>query len=78
MTDHIRMKHKLKEDIKTFADIMNSPYVSDEEKQLLNLIYIDRKDYRLIGDTLGMSESTVKKRHKDLVNKIAKIIEAGI
>lgn len=78
MTDHIRTKHKLKEDIKTFADIMKSPYVSDEEKQLLNMIYIDRKDYRLIGDTLGMSESTVKKRHKDLVKKISKIIEAGI
>lgn len=78
MTEHIKTKRKLKEDIKTFADIMKSPYISEEEKNLLNMIYIDKKDYRLIGDTIGISESTVKKRHKDLIKKISKILQTGL
>lgn len=78
MTEHCRIKKKLKEDIKTYADILNSPYISDKEKELLNLIYIEKQDYRFIGDLLGLSESTIKKRHKNLIKKIGKILKAGL
>lgn len=78
MTEHVKIKRKLKEDIKTFDDMMRCKYLSEEEKQLAMMIYIDRKDYRLIGDTIGISESTVKKRHKDLIKKISKILQAGL
>lgn len=78
MTEHLKIKHKLKEDIKTFDDMMKCKYLSDDEKKLAMMIYIDKKDYRCIGDEIGLSESTVKKRHKDLIKKIGNILKAGI
>lgn len=78
MTEHLKIKHKIKEDIKTYADLLKSPLLSEDDKKLLNMIYIDKQDYRFIGDTFGISESTVKKRHKDLLNKIGKMIQAGL
>lgn len=78
MTEHCKIKRKLKSDIKTYADILNSPYISDKEKELMDMIYIQKYDYMFIGDYLGVSESTVKKRHKDLIKKIGKILKAGL
>lgn len=78
MTEHLKMKHRMKEDIKTYSDMVNSSLLSVEEKKLLNLIYIEKQDYLFIGDSLGISESTVKKRHKDLLKKISKILQAGL
>lgn len=78
MTEHIRIKHRIKEDIKTYSDMMKSELLSGDEKKMLNLIYIEKQDYRYIGDLIGVSESTVKKRHKELLKKIGKILQAGL
>lgn len=78
MTEHIKIKRRMKEDIKTYADMVNSSLLSSEEKKMLNLIYIEKQDYRYIGDLIGISESTVKKRHKDLLKKIGKMLQAGL
>lgn len=78
MTDHIKMKHKLQEDIKTFSDMMKSPLLSTEDKEILKLIYIEHQDYNYIGDILGISESTVKKKHNKILKRISKILQAGL
>lgn len=78
MTEHMKMKHKMQEDVKTFSDMLKSPLLSEEDKKLLKLIYIDGQDYRFIGDIIGASESTVKKKHNKILKIISKILQAGL
>ena len=68
----------MQEDIKTFSDMLHCDLLSDSEKDLLRMIYIDKYDYRFIGDKYGLSESTIKKKHNKLLKKISKILQAGL
>lgn len=77
-SEHMKIKHILKSDLKLYNHIINSEFISSEEKKLLRMIYVENQDYLFIGDTFGISESTVKKRHHYLLEKISKIFEAGL
>lgn len=76
MSEHIDTKHKLKEiaSISSFTELINSSTISDTDKQLLKLHYIQEKDFRYIGDMLGFSESTIKRRHKKALMKLSKLL----
>lgn len=78
MSEHIETKHLLKEDIKTFADMLKSPYLSEQEKEILQHIYIDEMDYFSIGELMNISDSTVKKKHCKILKKVNKILQAGL
>ena len=47
--------------------------LSEEERQILWLYYKDHKSLTYIADILGMSESTIKRKHKKLLMKIGKL-----
>lgn len=76
MSKHIETRRKVKEiaDISSFNSLLNSTTLSDIDKQILVLHYIDDKDFRYIGDMLGFSESTIKKRHRRILKKISDIL----
>lgn len=76
MTEHIETRRKIKEiaDISSFNELLEKTLLSDEEKSLLQLHYIQSKDFRYIGDMLGYSESTIKKKHKKILKKISKVL----
>ena len=76
MSKHIETRKKVSEiaDISSFYNLLNRTTLSHIDKQLLVLHYIDEKDFRYIGDMLGFSESTIKRRHKKALVKIAKIL----
>lgn len=76
MSKHIETRRKLKEiaDISSFTSLINAATLSHTDKQLLLLHYIDEKDFQYIGDMLGFSESTIKKRHKKALNKLSKML----
>ena len=76
MSEHIDTKHKLKEiaSISSFTELINSSTISDTDKQILQLHYIHEKDFRYIGDMLGFSESTIKRRHKKALMKLSKLL----
>ena len=78
MNEYFKTKHELKEDIRTLADVLKSEYLSEEEKQILRLKYIDEQTFCFIADELGVSESYIKRHHKKLLNKITKILQAGL
>lgn len=40
------------------------------DKDIMRRHYIQRQDFRLIGDTLGYSERTIKDRHKKILQKL--------
>ena len=75
MSKHIDTRNKLKSiaDISSFNDLLNKSTLSDEEKLLLKLHYIQAKDFRYIGDMLGYAESTIKKKHRRILAKLNKL-----
>ena len=46
--------------------------LSEEEKQILWMHYKEEKSLLYIADTLGMSETTIKKKHRKILMKIGK------
>ena len=76
MTKHIETRKKVRSiaDMSSFNNLIDSLTISDSDKQLLVLHYIQGKDFRYIGDMLGYSESTIKRKHKRILNKISKIL----
>ena len=73
---HIETRHKIQEipDVKSFKGLLDNSTLSDTDKQMLEMHYLHGKDFRYIGDTLGFSESTVKKRHKKALQKLNKLL----
>lgn len=75
-SEHIKTKRKIKEiaSINTFNDLINACTLTEEDKEILRMHYLQGKDFRYIGDVLGFSESTIKKRHKKSLSKLNKIL----
>lgn len=73
---HIETRHKLKDiaRIDTFNALIDSCTLSDEEKELLRLHYIQHKTFIDIGEILGYSESTLKAKHRKILRKLDRLI----
>lgn len=76
MREHIETRRKLKHiyDVKTFDDLLNQCVLTDEEKLITRMHYLQGKDLAYIGDILGYSESTIKRRHQKIIQKLSKLI----
>lgn len=76
MTEHVATRRKLKEipRIATFQQILDESTLTDLEKEIISLHYLEDKDYRYIGDKLGFSETTIKRKHQKALKKISKIL----
>ena len=76
MSEHIETRKKLKgiADISSFSNLINQATLSDADKSIMFLHYIDEKDFRYIGDMLGYSESTIKKRHRKILKKLSRLL----
>lgn len=48
--------------------------LSQEEKELMRLHYLENKDFCYIGDQLGYSEITMKRWHKKILRKLNKVL----
>ena len=69
---HIAIKNRLKHisSVEDFRQMLNGVMLSDADKQMLEMIYIKGNDFRYIADSLGFSESTIKRRHKQAIAKL--------
>ena len=69
---HIETRRYLRQisDVAAFNEVINAVILSEQEKQLMQLHYIDKQDFRFIGDKLGLSESSVKRKHRELLRTI--------
>lgn len=68
-----KAKRKLKSlyRVNDFNDLLDSLMLSEDERRILELKYRQNKTISYIADTLGMSESSVKKKHTKAMEKIA-------
>lgn len=72
---HIETRRKLKEiyDVCTFRQLLDTVTISQEDKELMNLHYIEDKDFRFIADQLGYSEATIKRKHRKILKKLNRL-----
>lgn len=76
MTEHIKTRNKLKGvvEIQTFSDLLDRCILSEEDRKIMELHYLQDKDLRYIADLLGYSEGTIKKRHRKVLKKLNQIL----
>lgn len=76
MSKHIDTRRKLAEiaEVDSFYSLINKATLSTTDKQILVLHYIDGYSLTYIADHLGFSESTIKRRHRKSLVKIAKLL----
>lgn len=74
--EHIDTRRKLRSiyEVSTFEQLIESCVLTDEDKSILRLHYLKGKDFRFIGDALGFSETTIKKRHRKILSKLNKML----
>lgn len=76
MTKHIEVKHKVKQ-IKTktsFYELIDDIMLSEVEREMMIMYYVDNKDLSYIADTLGYSKQGISKMHKRILKKLEGII----
>lgn len=75
MSEHIDTRRKIQDisSVKTFEELLENCILTDEDKMLMRLHYLNGKDFRFIGDSLGFLESTIKRRHKKILQKLNKM-----
>lgn len=76
MTKHMEIKEKVKSiNAKTtFNAILEESMLSEKEKTLMRMYYIDKQDFGYIADTLGYSKIGVLKMHKRALEKIESLL----
>lgn len=76
MTEHIETRNKLKEivEIKAFSELLDKCILPGGEREILELHYLQDKDFRYIGNVLGYSEGTIKKKHRKALKKIRRLL----
>lgn len=76
MSETVETRRKIQEihSVKTFEDLLESCMLTDVEKSILRLHYQQGKDLAFIGDELGFSESTIKRKHRQILSKISHMV----
>lgn len=71
MTEHMCRKHALENMSKTEIEaVLNSNVLSEDERTVMELIYLKRKPLGYIADITGYSESGIKKIHCRVLKRI--------
>lgn len=73
-TKNVRRGLKNINSISTFNALLEDLMISDEDKEILTLIYVKKKTLSYIADTYGYSESTIKNKHRRVLKIIASMI----
>lgn len=56
--------------IEEYNNFMDSKKLSDEQRQIAYMVFVNGYDYRYIGDMLGYSERTIKSKVSKILEKI--------
>ena len=69
-----RKKLKQIDSVEDFDRMLNNLMASEEDKKIIEMHYKQGKSLGYIADVLGMSESSVKNKHRKLLIKIGNIM----
>lgn len=76
MTKHVEIKHKIKSinNKTTFEDILENSMLSDTEKKMMRMYYVDNKSITFIADELGYSSQGILKMHKRILKRLEALL----
>ena len=76
MSKHIDIKHKVKNINKKvdFYNLLEESMLSDNEKKMMELYYVQKKPLDVIADELGYSPQGISKMHKRILNKLESLL----
>lgn len=75
MTKHVKVKHEVQKITKTaFNEILDEAMLSENEKSMMRMYYIERKDLGYIADTLGYSKAGILKMHQRILKRIESLL----
>lgn len=77
MTEHVETRNRLQEvEYSDFYNLLDRcmDTRSGDNRSLMELHYVEKKDFRYIGDLLGYSEGAIKKRHRKILKKLKKFL----
>ena len=71
-TNHMEIRKRLRSitSVAEFEKLLNSRMITDTDKKILKMYYIEGKPLAYIGDILGYSESYIKKRHCFILRRL--------
>lgn len=71
MTDHISLKHRIENMRKSeIRALLDDVVLSEDERSIMELIYIEKKPLGYVADVMGYSESGIKKIHCRIIKRI--------
>lgn len=75
MSEHLETRKKLKEipELCKFEDLLSRSTLSPEDKQILRLHYLERRNFSYIADSLGYATITIKRKHSRALSKLTKL-----
>lgn len=69
-----RKKMKDVGNFSTLQELLNNSTLSELDKKIVIMHYVEEKNFGYIGDELGYSESGIKKRHKRILKKLGQLL----
>ena len=71
--DRLEVRNKIKaiKTIDQFEEMLSLYTLTHREVSVLRMHYVEGKDFRYIADSLGYSESTIKRIHKGILLKLS-------
>lgn len=71
MTEHINLKHRIEKMRKSeIRALLDNVVLSEEERKVIEMIYLERKSLGYIADVTGYSESGIKKIHSRVIKRM--------
>lgn len=75
-TEYIKIKHRVKDipDIRSFNSLLEASTLSDLDKEILRMHYLQERDFGYIADMLGYNQKTIESRHRKALIKLSKLL----
>lgn len=76
MSEHMDIKHKVKKinSKSSFVGMLEDSMLSDNEKDMMRMHYIEHKDFDYIADTLGYTKAGIIKMHARILKKLESLL----
>lgn len=75
-THYLKVKHKIQQIPSKieFNSLLENSMLSEKEKKLMQLYYVEKKPFDYIADELGYSKAGVIKMHQRILKRIEALI----
>ena len=75
MSKHIDIKHEVQRKHKTeFYELLDEAMLSDKERSMMEMYYVQRKDLGYVADVLGYSRAGILRMHRKVLEKIESLL----